>query len=65
MISGVSIRCTTHGTTAHEARPGTAAATSQLLQVTSTFTSFAARLAPSTLLACPVKNIAHATADPW
>ena len=40
------------------------AATSQLAQVTWTFTSLPARLAPSTLLAWPVKNIAHATAEP-
>ena len=41
------------------------AATNQLAHVTSTLASFSARLAPSRLLAWPVRNIAHATADPW
>ena len=63
--SGFITRWTIHGTTAHDARPGTIAAMNQLDQVTCTLTSFAARLAPRMLLAWPVKNIAQATADPW
>src|SRR5882672_1642058 len=65
LISGVSARYTTHGTTAHETSPGTIAATSHPLHVTSTPTSLRARFAPRTLLAWPVKNIAHATAELW
>jgi hypothetical protein len=53
-----------HGTTRHESRPGTIAAMNQLGAVTCTFASLSARFAPSRLLACPVMNIAHATADP-
>ncbi len=64
VISGGTTRCTTHGTTRHETRPGTLAATSQPDQVTSTPASRAASPAASTLLAWPVRNIAHATADP-
>ena len=45
--------------------PGTIAATSQLLQVTSTLASLSASPAPSRLLACPVRNIAQATVEPW
>ena len=40
------------------------AETNQPLQVISMFTSFSARPAPSRLLAWPVRNIAHATAEP-
>ena len=64
-ISGGTTRCTTHGTTRHDTNPGTLAATSQPDQVTSTCASLEARPAASTLLACPVRNIAHAIADPW
>ena len=65
VTSGGTILCTTHGTARHEASPGTIAATSQPDQVTSTAASLAARPTARTLLACPVRNIAHATADPW
>ena len=65
VTSGVSTRYTTHGTTRHETSPGTSAATSQPDHVTSTFASFAASPAASTLLAWPVRNMAQAMAEPW
>jgi hypothetical protein len=65
VISGRRTRWTTQGTTAQERSPGTIAATSQLLHVTTTPVVFWARLAPSGLLAWPVRNMAQATVELW
>ena len=64
VISGFRIRYEIHGTTAHDSRPGTMAATNQLAHVTWMLASVIARSAPSRLLAWPVRNMAHATAEP-
>ena len=64
VMLGRSTRKVIHGTTRHDSKPGTIAAMNQLGAVTWTPVSFRARLAPSRLLAWPVMNIAHATAEP-
>src|SRR5581483_10285314 len=64
MVGGSSLKIT-HGTTRHDTTPGTRPATNQLDALTVTCAYCPASLAASTLLACPVMNIAHATALPW
>ena len=53
------------GTTIADVRPGTRPATNQLAHVIETPAAFCARLTARTFPACPVMNIAHATALPW